>query len=332
MAHLVKYKVLFSEVLIITMVSTEKFYLRWDNFESNISSAFRDLKEDKDFSDVTLACSDQQVEAHKVILAASSNFFKKVLKNIKHSHPLIYMKGVKFTDLEAVLSFLYRGEVNVAEADLNNFLTLGEELEVKGLRSNRNHSESSSCHQFQSDSHQKPQSNSQHGTADAVPTLVQSASQVPLQNLSETQLNCGNGWLAYANNNDGGTVNVKMEPESSQPVPVEEADHYAGHKEFNQEKRDGGVNEEKGEGFDLNNYIEKISDGANIGKFQCNICGYVASVYNVKRHVESKHFPGVFEYSCDQCEENFNTKSKLQNHRNYYHSSNSKRPKKTIPT
>ena len=105
-----------------------------------------------------------------------------------------------------------------------------------------------------------------------------------------------------------------MEPESSQPVPVEEADHYAGHKEFNQEKRDGGVNEEKGEGFDLNNYIEKISDGANIGKFQCNICGYVASVYNVKRHVESKHFPGVFEYSCDQCEENFNTKSKLQNH------------------
>ena len=57
------------------MASTEKFCLRWNDFESNISSAFRDLKEDKDFSDVTLACSDQQVEAHKVILAASSNFF-----------------------------------------------------------------------------------------------------------------------------------------------------------------------------------------------------------------------------------------------------------------
>ena len=99
------------------MASTEKLCLRWNDFESNISSAFRDLKEDKDFSDVTLACSDQQVEAHKVILAASSNFFKKVLKNVQHSHPLIYMKGVKFTDLEAVLNFVYHGEVNVAEAD-----------------------------------------------------------------------------------------------------------------------------------------------------------------------------------------------------------------------
>ena len=65
------------------MASTEKFCLRWNDFESNISSAFRDVKEDKSFSDVTLACSDQQVEAHKVILAASSNFFKKVLKNIE---------------------------------------------------------------------------------------------------------------------------------------------------------------------------------------------------------------------------------------------------------
>ena len=61
------------------MGSGEKFCLRWNDFEANISSAFRDLKEEKDFSDVTLVCADQQVEAHKVILAASSPFFKKVL-------------------------------------------------------------------------------------------------------------------------------------------------------------------------------------------------------------------------------------------------------------
>ena len=34
----------------------------------NVNSAFGNLIEDKDFSDVTLACEDgQQVEAHKVI-------------------------------------------------------------------------------------------------------------------------------------------------------------------------------------------------------------------------------------------------------------------------
>ena len=44
--------------------------LRWNDFESNVSSAFRDLREEKDFFDVTLACEDSQVEAHKVILSA----------------------------------------------------------------------------------------------------------------------------------------------------------------------------------------------------------------------------------------------------------------------
>ena len=57
-----------------TMGSTEKFCLRWNDFEANISSAFRDLKEEKEFSDVTLVCADQQVEAHKVV---SKFYFQK---------------------------------------------------------------------------------------------------------------------------------------------------------------------------------------------------------------------------------------------------------------
>ena len=48
-----------------TMGSTEKFCLQWNDFEANISSAFHDLKEEKDFSDVTLVCADQQVEGKR---------------------------------------------------------------------------------------------------------------------------------------------------------------------------------------------------------------------------------------------------------------------------
>ena len=115
------------------MGSNDKLLLRWNDFERNISSAFYDLKEEKDFADVTLACADGQVETHKVILAASSPFFKRVLKKNPHSHPLIYLKGIKFSDVEAVLEFIYHGEVNVEEANLNTFLGVAEELEVKGL-------------------------------------------------------------------------------------------------------------------------------------------------------------------------------------------------------
>ena len=46
---------------------SEKFCLRWNDFENNIGIAFRELRDDKDFFDVTLACDDEQIQAHKVI-------------------------------------------------------------------------------------------------------------------------------------------------------------------------------------------------------------------------------------------------------------------------
>ena len=102
------------------MASSEKFCLRWNDFESNVSTAFRDIREEKDFFDVTLACDDSsQVEAHKVILAACSPFFREVLRRNPHKHPLLYLKGVKYRELLSVLNFMYQGEVNVAQEELN---------------------------------------------------------------------------------------------------------------------------------------------------------------------------------------------------------------------
>merc|ERR1719507_2449296 len=95
-----------------------------------------ELREDKDFFDVTLACDDQQMQAHKVILSACSPFFRSVLKKNPHAHPLLYLKGVKYVDLVAVLNFMYHGEVNVAQEELNSFLAVAEELKVKGLTQN----------------------------------------------------------------------------------------------------------------------------------------------------------------------------------------------------
>ena len=83
---------------------------------------------------MTLACEDgQQVEAHKVILAASSPFFQKLLAKNKHPHPLIYMRGMKSDDLLAIVDFLYRGEANVFQENLDSFLAFAEELQLKGL-------------------------------------------------------------------------------------------------------------------------------------------------------------------------------------------------------
>jgi len=58
----------------------EKFCLRWNDFESNIGVAFRELREDQEFFDVTLACDEDQIQAHKVILSACSPFFRRILQ------------------------------------------------------------------------------------------------------------------------------------------------------------------------------------------------------------------------------------------------------------
>ena len=96
------------------------------------------MREDNDFADVTLACEDgEQVTAHKVILAVASPFFQKLLARNKHPHPLIYMRGVKSDDLLAIVDFLYRGEANVFQENLDSFLAVAEELQLKGLVAKR---------------------------------------------------------------------------------------------------------------------------------------------------------------------------------------------------
>jgi len=118
------------------MGGSEKFCLKWNDFETNISTAFRDLREEKEFFDCTLmSCDDEQLNAHKVILSACSPMFRNVLRRNPTKEPVLWLKGVKFSDLQAILTFMYNGEVNVAQDDLNSFLAVAEELKVKGLTS-----------------------------------------------------------------------------------------------------------------------------------------------------------------------------------------------------
>ena len=112
---------------------SEKLCLQWNDFNENVNSAFQKLRGGKEFTDVTLVCEDgQEMEAHKVILASSSPFFEKILHNSKHINPLIYLRGFQSKDLVSILD-LYFGEANVYQVDLDSFLAIAEEIQLKGL-------------------------------------------------------------------------------------------------------------------------------------------------------------------------------------------------------
>ena len=113
---------------------SEKLCLSWNDFGGNFKTAFEELRRDKDFCDVTLACEDgQQFEAHKVILVTSSPFFHNLFKMHRHPHPMIYLRGMKSASLSAIIDFLYCGEASVFQEDLESFLALAEELKLKSL-------------------------------------------------------------------------------------------------------------------------------------------------------------------------------------------------------
>jgi len=74
-------------------MSSEKFCLRWNDFETNISGAFRELRDEKDFFDVTIACENEQIQAHKVILSACSPFFSQYFEAQPASTPPLVFEG-----------------------------------------------------------------------------------------------------------------------------------------------------------------------------------------------------------------------------------------------
>merc|ERR1712129_231476 len=98
-----------------------------------MGGSFQELRIAEELFDVTLACEDQTMEAHKVVLSACSPFFRSVFKKTKEKQPFIYLKGVLHKDLVALLDYIYIGETQVIAEDVNRFIEVGREMNVKGL-------------------------------------------------------------------------------------------------------------------------------------------------------------------------------------------------------
>ncbi|XP_011347762.1 transcription factor GAGA isoform X1 [Ooceraea biroi] len=107
--------------------------LKWNSFLSNIATSFESLWEEEGLVDVTLASDGQCLTAHKVILSASSPFFKKVFQTNPCQHPVVILQDVHFSELEALLIFIYKGEVNIEQKNLPALLKAAETLQIRGL-------------------------------------------------------------------------------------------------------------------------------------------------------------------------------------------------------
>ena len=85
------------------------------------------------YSDVTLACEGKFYPVHKLVLSTCSEYFEEIFSRTQCRHPVIVLKDVKHGELEALLNYMYLGEVNVLQADLAGLIKAAECLKIKGL-------------------------------------------------------------------------------------------------------------------------------------------------------------------------------------------------------
>ena len=108
--------------------------VKCDNFPTIASASFSEFRKEEDFLDVTLVTDDEQeISAHKLILSASSLFFKRILKKSKQNHPMICLDGISSSELQKVLKYIYVGEVEIFRNDMQRFFHISKRLKLQGL-------------------------------------------------------------------------------------------------------------------------------------------------------------------------------------------------------
>merc|ERR1739838_41917 len=73
------------------------------------------------------------VEAHKVVLSACSPMLKQLLWQTQHPHPLLYLGGVSSAELDLVMDYIYKGEVQIYQNRLDRFLEVAQQFRLGGL-------------------------------------------------------------------------------------------------------------------------------------------------------------------------------------------------------
>ena len=246
------------------MDASEKLCLSWNDFKDNITSSFGELREDQDFTDVTLACEEgKQVEAHKIILAASSPFFKDILKRNKHKHPLIYMRGLKSEDLMALIDFLYFGEANILHQNLESFLALAEELTLKGFNGSDN-----------SGKVQEPKREAKETSENAPAVKKENEARMKREKTKQRRKPSRHQYESPTNSHT--IISTESNPMDAK---IQDLDDQIKLMMTKTDIRNSNARE----------YL-----------FSCNTCGKQAAHMDMQRHIEAKHITG-FSHACNIC-------------------------------
>ena len=272
--------------------STTKLSLDWKNFDQSMRDNLSRLREGSEFSDVTLVTRDEAgptFPAHKLVLAASSPVLRRILQVDPQHRPLLYLSCVTSLSLRLLLTFIYEGRVEVRQDQLDEFLTVAEELEIEGLtRTENNHSEKIQIPEDKKEEMPEKEVNEEKDIEAAVTKLEAPEKKqdvvIPARKTKEKKL-------------------IKKEDQ--------EIEHVA--KTYCYEKIPIYNLDE------IKPTIEAMTE--RVGKvWRCKFCGKTtnqAQKNSLSTHIES-HFEGL-SYKCSHCDKSCKNRGALRGHMHRYH-------------
>ena len=240
-----------------------------------------DMMTSDPFTDVTLVTDDKKsVKAHRNILSACSPVFKYIFSmEADHNHPVIYLRGIKYSEVETILKFIYQGEATFCDDRLKELLEVAKDLEISGL------------------SYYSSDSNLSHESKDA--------STEALQDINATKALKDSCEYSNTKSTQEGEEDCDFDSRS-----LKEKDNNT----ISTSHHDLVYTEAAKEIHVQSKSVQSFSQVTSVGsKFQCNLCDQLFTYKNAA----NQHIRGVHEgvkYNCDYCGKRFSQSSSVNTH------------------
>jgi len=284
-------------------------------------AVFREMREAEELLDVTLACEDETIDVHKVVMSASSPFFRKILQKTKQKQPFIYLKGMKFQYLKVLIDFVYTGEASIAAEDLNILLEAANDLQITGLAdSNDNEGVNSSPKETTKKDDKK---SLQRNTTKKRELKQKDVVEVKYENEEtfEEHLKTTSS-LSYDSEEITFTIEEETKRELVKGNKEATSQEIESQSETNIDMKDVKIDIEE---ETLKEIEEEINKNLECGKtldgeknFKCKICSK-----DFKRKVKASNHVEIhldkFTFSCEFCSKTMKSRSGLKSHIIYNH-------------
>lgn len=305
------------------MTPNNALHLVWDNHLENVSNLFQVLYQDNKLVDVTIACRDGLLRAHKLILSACSPYFERIFNDNPCKHPVIIVRGVQYNEMQMILDYIYKGFIDIPASSLNNLISVASELEIKGFENFQNNGYDNLPSNGPSE--QFTRYNSEVSIATKRVTATDEAKQTSAS-ISKAQFNEKRSNLQKSNNFDDSRNYVKLNGnggESRTSLKIVSADSASKERlpllqEENQWfETDDSLFDNTSNESDCDYVPNRTSSDGGVRKSAliCRICFYKCKSKKDLLFHQKTHIITGKPHKCDFCPSSFSRSSHLARHR-----------------